>query len=72
MENEKMKAEFTEKAVQKVMGKILDMGRISGMSDRSFEQFQRSTKIECNNLSRILLQELFGISSKVQEEPKRQ
>lgn len=30
--------------MQKFLGKALDYGRISGMSDRSFTQFQRSIK----------------------------
>jgi hypothetical protein len=30
--------------MQKFLGKALDYGRISGMSDRSFAQFQRSIK----------------------------
>jgi len=30
--------------MQKFLGKALDYGRISGMSDRSFAQFQRSLK----------------------------
>ena len=30
--------------MQRFLGKALDYGRISGMSDRSFAQFQRSIK----------------------------
>jgi len=37
-------------ALQKFMGKALDLARISEMSDRSFNQFQKSLKDECYNL----------------------
>jgi len=30
--------------MQKLMGKALDYGRMSGMSDRSFEQFRKNLK----------------------------
>jgi predicted HTH domain antitoxin len=37
-------------ALQKFMGRALDLARISEMSDRSFNQFQKSLKDECYNL----------------------
>lgn len=33
-----------EVALQKVMGPILDLARVSNMGDRQFNQFQRSVK----------------------------
>lgn len=36
--------------MQKFMGKALDYARISGMSDRSFSQFQKSLKDDCYNI----------------------
>lgn len=59
----KEKAELLELSLQRTMGKVLDLGRISGMSDRSFQQFERTIKIEVNGMIRLLKQELFDISS---------
>ena len=60
MEN-KDKAEFTERAMQKLMGKVLDLARISEMSERANKQFERTIKIEFNSLIRLLLEQSFGI-----------
>jgi len=44
---EKLKLDvFFKTIMQRCMGKCLDFGRISGMSDRSFEQFKKSIKDE--------------------------
>jgi predicted aldo/keto reductase-like oxidoreductase len=63
MMNDKEKCELLEKSLQKLMGDQLDMSRISGMSDRSFEQVERSTKIRFNTTIRLLKEELYGIKS---------
>jgi hypothetical protein len=60
MENRE-KAELLEKGLQHLMGKILDMARISELSERSFKQFERTTKIEFNGLIRLLKDKAFGI-----------
>jgi hypothetical protein len=57
------KSEFLEKGLQKLMGKVIDMGRMSEMSERAFKQFERSTKIEFNNLIRILKEQVLGIAT---------
>ena len=38
------------KAFEWQLGKALDLGRISGMTDRSFKQFERTLKDECNRV----------------------
>jgi predicted aldo/keto reductase-like oxidoreductase len=63
MMNDKEKCELLERSLQKLMGDQLDMSRISGMSDRSFEQYERSTKIRFNATIRLLKEELYGIKS---------
>lgn len=55
-----VKSQFVEKSMQRLMGKILDMGRMSEMSERAFKQYERSTKIEFNNLIRLFKEEIFG------------
>ena len=35
---------FLRTLIQRCMGKALDYGRISGMTDRSLQQFERSVK----------------------------
>jgi len=37
-------AQLLRMFMQKLMGKALDYGRMSGMSDRSFEQFRKNLK----------------------------
>lgn len=37
---------FLKALVQRCMGKAIDYGRMSGMSDRSFQQYERSVKDE--------------------------
>jgi hypothetical protein len=51
---------FIEKNVKliiKLMGEALDLARISGMSDRSFNQFQISYKKKCFNAINELIKE---------------
>jgi hypothetical protein len=36
------------KSMEFLMGKAIDLGRVSGMSDRSFQQFTRTMKDETN------------------------
>lgn len=38
---------FLSTLIQQLMGKTLDLARISGMSDRSLQQFERTIKNEC-------------------------
>jgi hypothetical protein len=38
-----------EAIMVKNMGKIIDLCRVSGLSDRAFEQMQRTIKDECYN-----------------------
>lgn len=38
-----------EAVMVKYMGKIIDLCRVSGLSDRAFEQMQRTIKDECYN-----------------------
>jgi hypothetical protein len=66
----KAKVEFLERAMQKLMGKVLDMGRLTEMGDRAFIQFERSTKIEFNSLSRLFKEQFFGVVDEVRKEPK--
>jgi len=41
---------FFKRSLEKAMGKALDYARISGMSDRSFEQFERTVKHDFNRI----------------------
>lgn len=53
--------------MQKLMGKSLDFGRMSGMSDRSFEQFKKNLKDDYYHLLKQfnqLLDELLEDRSK--------
>jgi hypothetical protein len=38
-----------EAIMVKYMGRIIDLCRVSGLSDRAFEQMQRTIKDECYN-----------------------
>jgi predicted aldo/keto reductase-like oxidoreductase len=66
---DKEKSELLEKSLQRLMGEVLDMGRISGMSDRSFEQFERTTKIKVNSTIRLLKEELYSIKQEYNKKP---
>ena len=57
----KEKAEFTEKILQRLMGEILDMGRISEMSERAFKQYERTAKIKFNTVIRMVNEQVFDI-----------
>jgi hypothetical protein len=51
---------FIEKSIEsiiKLMGEALDLARISGMSDRSFNQFRISYKKKCFNVINELIKE---------------
>jgi len=39
-----------KRSLEKAMGKALDYARISGMSDRSFKQFERTVKNDFNRI----------------------
>jgi len=39
-----------KRSLEKAMGKALDYGRISGMSERSFKQYERSLKNDFNSI----------------------
>jgi hypothetical protein len=54
------KSEFLEKSMQRLMGKIIDMGRMSEMSERAFKQFERTSKIEFNNHIRVFKEQILG------------
>jgi hypothetical protein len=45
------------KSIIKLMGEALDLARISGMSDRSFNQFRVSYKKKCFNVINELVKE---------------
>lgn len=51
---------FIEKSIESIvrlMGEALDLARISGMSDRSFNQFRISYKKKCFNVINELVKE---------------
>jgi len=55
MAQEKMKIVYiVKRSMEKAMGKALDLGRVSGMSDRSFEQYEKTIK---NDFNRIIEQQ---------------
>jgi hypothetical protein len=54
------------------MGDQLDMARISGMSDRSFEQYSRTTKIKFNTNIRLLKEELYNIKTEINKNIKEE
>jgi len=45
--------EFIDKTFEVVMGETLDFGRISEMSDRAFNQFERSVRNKFNNMRKL-------------------
>lgn len=49
-EHTKKTGYLLKRSLEKAMGKALDYARISGMSDRSFEQFERSIKHDFNRI----------------------
>jgi len=63
------KSEFLEKSLQKLMGEMIDLMRVSEMSERAFLQSQRTTKIKFNGTIRILKEQLLGIfdETKIEE-----
>lgn len=58
---DKSKIEFLEKSMQKLMGEVIDNARMSEMSERAFKQYERTTKINFNNLIRMFKEHLFDI-----------
>lgn len=55
------KEEWLEQELQKLMGSQLDMARVSGMSDRNFRQYERTTKQTFKAGIELIKQELLGI-----------
>ena len=68
--NNEQKASILERSLQHLMGEMIDLSRISEMSERAQKQFERTTKIRVNGLIRLLKQEILGISTdnKTQED----
>ena len=55
------KAEWLEQELQRLMGSQLDMARVSGMSDRNFRQYERTTKQTFTAGIKLIKKELLGI-----------
>jgi len=50
---------FIKKAIENLMGEVLDLGRINGMGGESqFTQFERTVKYKFNNMSTYLRNKL--------------
>ena len=47
---------IVKRAIEKSMGKALDYGRMSEMSDRAFEQYERTIKKEFNGIINYTLE----------------
>lgn len=60
--NTEIKAEILSKSVQQVMGKILDLVRISEVSDRAQQQMERTIKVEFHKLIDYLNLNILEIS----------
>ena len=46
-----------DSSFHKILGKALDFGRMSGMSDRSFTQFTRAMKDFVNELENVVVKD---------------
>ena len=49
---------FIDRTLDKLMGDIVDWGKMSEMSERAYTQFEKSVKINFNNLRKLYKEKL--------------